>query len=366
MTAIILFLLSKLKKTSFYTARCFRTEHFVRLFFDLWKLVSSGVPFVTALEDVATEFSVSQKMILKKVLEHIYSGKKFSQALINFPKNFPTIIIKSIEISEKSGQFDHCFKNLYQYFSLKQELQEDLKKALYYPAMLLMVMIFLWGVLIHFTLPGLMDFIKSLNKTDIPFSTKALFFLSEVSLNNFILGILIILALAIFLYLIARMNKMIAHRSVLILLKTPFIGKLIKRKVSSEYFIAFHHLIDSGVPLMDSLEYSQAIIRQNIFRDILRGLKNDIEKGSKIGAAFDKIILFSPISKRYIKVAEQTGELANYLQYAAQYELGQFKQMVAKLSKWLQPTLVLFLGIMLLWIVFAIMGPLYDSITMVN
>ena len=145
--------------------------------------------------------------------------------------------------------------------------------------------------------------------------------------------------------------------------KIPLIGGFKKRILFNKFIKTLSLLLNAKIDLLKSLEKSKDCHPNQTLREDFFKIYKDVQMGLKLSQALQNYKFISPVALRYIQLGEETGNLGPLLQKATDLQTKQINQSVQTLLAWLEPSLIIVIGCLLIWIVMATILPIYDSLS---
>lgn len=298
------------------------------------------------------------RTIMAQLLADLEAGLSFSQSLAKHPKIFNKTYVYLIQAGESSGTLDVVLNRLADSMEEQKNFRGKVKGALVYPIAIFIVMIIVLVVMMTVVVPKLMEVFAEFD-ADLPLATQLLIGMSNAFLHwwwALLLGILAIIILFIVWYQGYEAKKIVDK----FLFSLPVIGNLRKKTTLTSYTHTLGMLMQSGVPMIDSLSLSAEMIKSVNYQEHLNEVKNKVEKGVSIGVAMEEYEDFPMIMSQMIKVGEETGKLDQILFKLSRYFSGEAERALAGLMAALEPAIMLLMGIGVGFLVIAIIMPIYD------
>ncbi len=328
--------------------------------FDLEQISRAGIPLVDGLRDLRDGLENPRfREVLTSALEDIEGGKTLSQALAAFPQVFNKVFISLIRAGELSGQLTEVFENLGTTLRWQDELIAQTRKLLIYPAMVFFVV----GAVVIFLLLYLVPQIVGLLKTmglELPLQTRILIALSEFTASYWYLLLIIPVVLVSGVGVALRSSPRVKYAFDYLLLRTPVIGQILQKILLARFANFFALMYRSGITVLEAMRTSEDIVANDYVADGLRRAGQQINAGENLSEAFQNLGMFPPLVVRMLRVGETTGALDTALMNITYFYNRDVKESVDKALKLLEPTLTLFLGIILALILFSVLTPVYD------
>ena len=328
--------------------------------FDMEQISRAGIPLVEGLRDLRDGLENPRfREVLTSALEDIEGGKTLSEALAAFPKVFNKVFISLIRAGELSGQLTDVFENLGTTLRWQDELIAQTRKLLIYPAMVFFVVGGVVIFLLLYLVPQVVGLLKTMG-LDLPLQTRVLIKLSELTSDYWYL-LLIIPLLTIGIGAVAIQSSARARYAFdYFLLRLPVVGQILEKILLARFANFFALMYRSGITILEAIRTSEDIVANDYVADGLRRAGQQINAGENLSEAFQNLGMFPPLVVRMLRVGENTGALDTALMNVTYFYNRDVKESVDKALKLLEPTLTLFLGIILALILFSVLTPVYD------
>jgi type II secretory pathway component PulF len=332
------------------------------VFFQLSLLLKSGIPLVESLKITSENFgNLHMKKILIDLSSKIAEGKKLSQAMLEYESIFDPIHINLIKMSETTGRLDDILLGISEFEENKKSSVDKLKSALMYPLIVLLLGIIIVGFLLAYVVPKMEKIFSSAHK-ELPSMT--LFLLKT---GNFFskYGIyLFVLAIILFIFLKYLFNKNEKFR--ISIDKKIFGINLIRQANLSKFAHVLAFQLKEGIALTDALKMSAKTLNNKYFFNIINEIVIDVENGMKFSESAKKIGVFPELFTAALVTGEKSGNLDNVLFKVSDFYSKNIERFNASFITLIEPIFIVCIGVVVLVIVLAIMGPLFDLNTIVK
>ncbi|MCG6869902.1 MAG: type II secretion system inner membrane protein GspF [Gammaproteobacteria bacterium] len=322
-------------------------------------LVRSGTPLEEALTTTARQNEKTRiKRIVTAVRARVNEGHTLESALAEFPAAFPELFRATVAAGEKSGHLDAVLDRLADYAESRQEMQQKIGMAMFYPAILTTIAILVAAGLLTYIVPQVVQVFEHIGQ-DLPWLTKALIAVSD-TLKSY--GIYIVIAIVAGSYLFARAMrndgfKTGVHRQ---LLRLPMISKLIKGLNTARFARTLSILSASGVPVLDALKISAKVIPNIPMREAVMDAAANVREGASIQNSLNQSGYFPPMTLHLIASGESSGNLEDMLERAAAHQERELQSTLTAIMTLFEPLLIVFMGALVLVIVLAILLPIFE------
>jgi type IV pilus assembly protein PilC len=331
--------------------------------FHLEQLARAGVPLVESLADLRDSLeNPAFREIIAGMVESIEGGKTLSQALAEHPKIFDDVMVSLIRAGEETGSLPEVLNNLLESLKWQDELASHTKKLIMYPAFLGTVVMAVTLFMMIYLVPKMAGFIRNMGQ-ELPLQTKVLIATSDFFVNYWYLVIgLPIIAAAIITFLV-KTNHAAHRRFDDLKLRLPWIGSILKKIILSRFASVFAMMYGSGITILDSIKTTENVVGNIVIKEGLERVGNLIAEGQNVTAAFQEVGLFPPLVLRMLRVGENTGALDDALTNVSYFYNRDVRESIEKVQSMIEPVMTVIIGIILGWIMLAVLGPIYDTIT---
>jgi type IV pilus assembly protein PilC len=335
----------------------------IHLYFQLEQLCRAGVPLMDALMDLRdSESQADVCALLATLVDAIEGGATLSQAMAQQPHHFDALDTHLVRAGEYSGKLPDILERMASSHQWRDELQAHLHRVLAYPLFLLIVMAGMSAFLMIYLVPRLTAFMMSMGQTP-PWPTRVLSATSTVFIQGWPF---LLVMLALVTVLIAQRHRWPWRVRLAFdagLLRLPWIGTLWHKAILARWADLLGLMYASGIPVLEALASAQGVAGNLAIVQVLEQVRQRIDAGSPLCAAFQASGAFPPLVIRMIRIGESTAALDRALQQVSHFYSRDVHVATARLEAVMGPILTLLLGLLMGWIMFATLGPLYDALT---
>ena len=349
-----------------FGTRAIKRRDLITFCLHMEQLTSAGVPIIEGLSDLRDSLDHPRfREVITAVIESIQGGATLSDAMGAFPRVFPGVMLSLIRAGEQTGRLSDVFKNLTENLKWQDEQMAMTRKLLTYPAIVGTVVIGVIFFLMIYLVPQLLSFVTAMGK-EIPLHTKALIAVSNGVAEYWYLVILVPVALVALASYLARVNP--AVRATLDDWKLRFwvIGPILKKSLLARFSNYFALMYGAGIPVLDSLKVSEDIVGNRALGNAIERAGRQIADGASLSGGFESAGVFPPLVLRMLRVGESTGALEDAMRQVGYFYSRDVRESVDRLQSLIEPTMTLFLGAILAWVMFSVLGPIYDLITQIK
>lgn len=349
------------KSTSLFNRNKVSNQDLVMFCFQLEQLSSAGVPLLECLNDLReSNTNPYFQKILGAISAEVEGGKMLSQALAEHPSVFSDVFVSLIDAGEQTGQLPVVFNNLFNTIRWQDELMSQTKKLLAYPAFVAVVVLGAVAFLMSYLVPQMVSFLRNMGQ-ELPWNTKLLIAMSNAFVNYWwlVIGvpILIVIGLATFI----QTNPLARYRFDMVKLNLPITGPILHKIIMARFARYFALMYQTGIPILDAIKICENIVGNRVVADALSRAHAQINAGDSMSESFRNAGLFTPLVVRMIKVGENTGALDKSLLNISYFYDRDVNDSMQKMLKMIEPALTVLLGGILAFIMFSVLGPVYDS-----
>ena len=332
----------------------------IDFFFQLEMLVRAGVPLLTSLGDLRDESeSPNSRDLASGLYEKIEAGSTFGEAIAVYPGVFSATIISLIRAGEVTGQLPDVMKEIVRSLKWQDEMASQTKKLLMYPSFVLVVIGGVVFFLMIYLVPQLVGFIKNMGQ-EIPIQTRLLIGLSQFFVNFWWL-ILATPPIAVAATLaLSTAFPGVRFRLHQMQLGIPYVGPILKKMILARFADTFALMYRTGIPLIEGLVYCEDISSNVVIRQAVRRARERVINGAALSESFAAEMLFPSLVIRMLKVGESTGALDAALSNISYFYTRDIEESVGKVQAMIEPALTVVMGLILGWIMMAVLMPIYD------
>jgi len=319
------------------------------------------VPALTALVEQLRETQAQDNPladIMEGVADDVNSGKTLSGALRKQPDVFSNLFVSMVAAGEASGTLEEILVRLAEILEKRVHLAAKVKATVAYPLMMIVVAVAVVVFLMSVVVPGITTIFVEMNRP-LPWPTKLLISTSAFMRTYWVF--LVALAGAIFLGVGAAYKT---HKGRLWMdrskLRLPLFGKLFLKLEVARLSRTLGILLTSGIPILSALDIARQVVQNSFIAGSLESVKNLVNKGDAIANAVKKTRLFPPIVYHIVSTSQASGNLEEGLIDVADMYDGEVELTAKTLTSLLEPVILLCMGVVVGFIVLAVLLPIFD------
>ena len=329
--------------------------------FQMEQLSSAGVPLIDGLSDLRdTATNPHLQKIIGAIVSDIEGGRMFSEALALHPLVFSKIFLSLIEAGEKTGQLAEVFAHLSATYQWQDELVSQTKKLIAYPLFVLAVVLTAVVFLMIYLVPQMVTFLHNMGQ-DLPLQTKVLIFISNGFVRYWWILIVLPTTLAFTLIAMLKSSRTVRYYFDYAKLRMPMTGDILQKIILARFSRYLALMYQAGIPILDAIQICEGIVANQVIKEALQRVHLQINTGDNMSDSFQNVGIFPPLVVRMVRVGESTGGLDKALLKISHFYDRDVKDAIENMLKMLEPALTVILGAILAFIMFAVLGPVYDS-----
>jgi len=326
----------------------------------------AGVAVLDSLQDLR-DSSDNPRMaeVVNAMIESIEGGKTLAESMADFEGVFGKIFINLVRAGEQSGEITKVFEELGISLKWQDEQAALTKKLLTYPAFVGTVVGGVVFFLMTYLVPELLRFIKTMGQ-ELPIHTKALIVVSNIFVNYWYIIIFIPIIIVVAIKVGIKTSPEFHLKFDELKLKIPIVGPIFKKIILTRLCSFFAIMYSSGITIIDCIRTGEEIAGNKAVERAMHQVGQQIADGTTLSDSFESVDLFPPLVLRMIRVGENTGALENALANISYFYTRDVKESIERLQAMIEPAMTIVLGSIIAWVMFSVLGPIYDLITKVK
>lgn len=321
-------------------------------------LLNAGTPLFDALSIISDE---AENPVLAdafaEVRQRVGEGASLSLALSS-RKVFPEFLVRVVEAGEESGQLEEALLRVAEYLDSKARLREKIGSAMVYPAVMTVVGGAVLSFLFIYVLPRITEVFEDTQRA-LPLVTRALFFIVD-TVSAWWPLMLALLGLCVYAFRRAMKTEKGQEALERALLRLPFVGSAFKRFQAASFSATLGHLLSTGLPIIKALDLTSKVLSASIYRKALGKAAISVAEGAPLSKSLKNSGLFPAMLVQMAATGERSGELGSLLVKAASFYEREFDSTIARTLALLEPALILAMGLVVGFIVLAILLPIFE------
>ena len=322
-------------------------------------MLAAGIPLVQACEIVGHghENPAMQKLILA-VKTDVEGGSALAEALSKHPLYFDDLFVNLVSAGEQAGALETLLDKIATYKEKTEAIKKKIKKALTYPAAVVVVAFVVTIVLLVFVIPAFEDLFQGFG-ADLPAFTRLIIDISQFVRNQgWILAFMAGGAVYGFLYFKKRSRPM-RHFLDRLALKAPIVGPILQKAAIARYARTLSTMFSAGVPLVEALESVSGATGNIVYEIAVLRMRDEVATGQRLQQAMENTDLFPNMVNQMIAVGEESGSLDEMSSKVADFYEEDVDNAVDNLSSLLEPLIMAILGVLVGGLVIAMYLPIF-------
>ena len=320
-------------------------------------ILGAGVTIISALEMLSdqTENKVLKEAI-KSVQLDVEKGESLAGAMQKHKETFPNLLVHMVEAGEASGSLEIAFERMAIQFEKQAKVNGLVKKALTYPAVIVVVAIAVVVLMLMVVFPQFEEMFNSLD-SDLPPITQIVINMSDFMKNFWWLLAIIVALLVVAVKTFSKTPNGQVFFSKLAL-HMPAIGNVTVKSSSATLSRTLSTLLAAGIPLVDAVEITSKVINNIIVKTALEDSVDEIKRGVALSVPLQDCGVFPPMVYHMTRIGEETGNVEDMLGKIADYYEEEVETATAALTSMLEPLVIVLLAFIVGFILLAIYMPM--------
>ena len=321
-------------------------------------LLSGGVPLSRALDTLSSQRGHAVlTAVVASVKNEVNSGRPLGDAMGMYPQVFPQVYVNMVRAGEEGGFLDDALTKLGEFLDREQEMFSRVRSALAYPILVLTAGTLTVALLVAFAVPVLAQTFRDMGGA-LPLPTVILMAVSDFLRNHWILlaavgGVLLVAAI--------QVRRTDVGRRVLdrLKLRVPVISRVYVLLGISRFARTLGTLLDSGVPILDALALSEDSTGNSVLAEAIAAAAEEVRAGEPLAAQLARSACFPPVVIDMVQVGEESGSLGACLIRVADRNERELDNALSMFVSLLGPCILILLAPFVLFIVLAMLLPVF-------
>lgn len=325
----------------------------------LASLLKSGVPILSALNIISEQTdNLYFKATLKNISNAVKDGNTFSSALSNYPRVFPSLYVALVRSGEETGTLPAALLRIAAYRAKEEEMLSRLRMSMAYPLLMAVVGTGTIIFMLAFVMPRLTGIFANLGER-LPLPTRMLISISQ-GLRHW--WFWIILAILVIIFLIRRQLKTEAGKLSFsaLSLRLPIFGNLILKAELARFSRTLELLLKNGISILRAIDVAIPVLENEIIKKQLRQSYKELEHGGFFGRSLKDSKVFPPFMSNLISIGEESGRLDEALAEIADSYEHDTDEAMKVMSSLMEPLMILVMGLIVGFMVVAMLLPIFE------
>ena len=344
----------------YFQSKTVKPQELVMFSRQMYSLTKAGIPLTRAINGLLeTTNSHALRQALEGISQDLNAGINLATAFSRHNRIFSSLYISLIHVGENSGRLEEAFQQIARYLELEEKTRQRIKSATRYPMFVSIAIIAAVVIINIFVMPQFTQLFAAFKGAQLPLPTRILMATSDFFLAFWPHLLVATTAgiVAFSKYIKTAKGKYWWDKT---RLKIPIFGDIIYRSLLARFSRTFSMMIRSGVPLINALNIVAEVVDNDWVAKHIHSMRNGVEKGESIQLVASRTLLFSPLIMQMIAVGEETGQLDEMLEQVAEFYEEQVDYDLKKLSDYIEPILIVFIGAIVLVLMLAVYLPMWE------
>jgi type IV pilus assembly protein PilC len=352
-------MVSKIKKQSFSRGRKITQKDLALFTRQLSTMLKAGVPLMQSFDIVGRgHANPSMARLMNDIRMDVETGTSLNQAFRKYPLYFDPLFCNLVAAGEQAGILETLLDRLAMYQEKTIALKGKIKKALFYPVMIILVAILVTAVIMIFVIPSFKSVFTSFG-ADLPAPTLIVIAMSDFFVAYWYIVFGILFGGIYFLVQAWRRSPKVQNVIDRMLLKLPVLGEMLQKASIARWSRTLATTFAAGVPLVEALDSVGPASGNAVYKEATKSVQTEVNVGTSLAQAMQNTGVFPNMAVQMTQIGEESGSLDSMLSKVADYYEREVDETVDALSSLLEPMIMVILGVIIGGIVIAIYMPIF-------
>jgi type IV pilus assembly protein PilC len=348
------------KPTSIFSTKKKITSADVTVFSrQLATMMSAGVPMVQAFDIVGKGHdNPSMQELILTIKADVEGGTSLADSLKKHPIYFDDLFVNLVRAGEHAGVLENLLDKIATYKEKTESIKGKIKKAMFYPAAIVIAAIVVTTILLIYVIPQFEDLFSSYG-ADLPAFTQLVVNISHFVRDYWYLLLGGIIGLSAFISYIWKRSRRFRHAIDRTLLKIPIIGMILNKSAIARFSRTLSTMSAAGVPLVEALDSVAGATGNIVYSDAVLRMREDVATGQSLQLAMRQRNLFPNMVVQMVAIGEESGAIDDMLNKVADFYEEQVDNAVDAMSSLMEPIIMVVLGTLVGGLVVAMYLPIF-------
>jgi general secretion pathway protein F len=322
-------------------------------------LLGAGVQLVDALAALSAQSSrAGIKRMLSQVRERVREGSSLADALAMHPKVFSELYVGMVRAGEQAAALEAVLERLAEYSERQSEFVSKVRGALTYPVIMICVGTAIMGFLVTYVVPQVATIFEQQHAA-LPLATQLLIGISSTLTNDWLEILLVLVAIiaGISFGLATPRGRRMYDTA---MLRAPYLGPTMIRIICARFARTLSTLLASGIQLLPAMDAVKGVVTNGLLRDAIEQSREEIRQGHGMGQTLAQSGLFPPLLIEMIRVGERSGELEGMLERVADNYEREVSHSLSQMTTILEPVMTLGMAAVIVFMMMAVLMPIFQ------
>jgi len=349
----------KIKKQVFSRGRKITEKDLALFTRQLSTMLRAGVPLMQCFDIVARgHANPSMSRLLNEIRADVETGSSLNQAFRKYPIYFDPLFCNLVAAGEQAGILETLLDRLASYKEKTLALKGKIKKALFYPVMIIVVAILITAIIMYFVIPSFKTVFSSFG-ADLPLPTLVVISMSDFVVGNWYWMLFGSLGAAYFSFQAWKRSMGFQRLVDRYMLKLPVVGEMLQKASVARWARTLSTTFAAGVPLVDALDSVGPASGNAVYKDATRMVQSEVNVGTSLAQSMQNTGVFPSMAVQMTGIGEESGALDSMLSKVADYYEREVDETVDALASLIEPMIMVVLGVVIGGIVVAIYLPIF-------
>ncbi len=322
-------------------------------------MMKSGVPIVSALEIIGSGHkNPRMKKLVDTIRTDIEGGSSLHEAISKHPLQFDELYRNLIRAGEGAGVLETVLETIASYKENIEGLKSKIKKALFYPVMVIVVALLVSAIMLVFVVPQFEDVFKGFG-AELPAFTQLIVNASRFMVAWWWLMLIVLGGAVVGFFMAYRRSPKMQHTMDRLILKVPVIGKIMHNSAIARFSRTTAVTFKAGVPLVEALGIVAGATGNKVYEEAVLRMRDDVSVGYPVNMAMKQVNIFPHMVVQMTAIGEEAGALDTMLFKVAEYFEQEVNNAVDALSSLLEPMIMVFIGVVVGGMVIGMYLPIF-------
>lgn len=329
-------------------------------------MMKSGVPLVQSLEIIGNgQKNPKMSTMVNDLRLSIESGSSIYEALSRHPVQFDELYRNLVRAGESAGVLEEVLETIATYKENTEALKGKIKKAMFYPIMVLAVALIVCAVLLVFVVPQFEAVFRDFG-ADLPAFTQMIVNLSRFLVSWWWLIAGILIAAGILIWMAYKRSPVMQHGLDRLILKIPVVGQIMHNAAVARFARTLAVSFRAGVPLVEALDSVAGATGNRVYTDAVKRIRDDVAVGYSVNMAMNQVNLFPHMVTQMVAIGEEAGALDAMLFKVADFYEQEVNNAVDALASLLEPMIMVVIGVLVGGMVIGMYLPIFKLASVVG
>lgn len=322
-------------------------------------MMKSGVPIVQALEIIASgQKNPKMQTMVETLRNDIAGGSSIYEAMSRFPVQFDELFRNLVRAGESAGVLEEVLDTVATYKENTEALKGKIKKALFYPVMVIAVALIVCAILLIYVVPQFEEVFQSFG-AELPAFTQIIVNASRFMVSWWWLMLFVVIGAIVAVIYFFKRSPRFQHSVDRMILKVPVIGQIMHNAATARFARTLATTFKAGVPLVEALETVAGATGNMVYEKAVLRIRDDVAVGYQVNMAMKQVNLFPHMVVQMTAIGEEAGALDAMLFKVAEFYEQEVNNAVDALASLIEPMIMVFIGVMVGGMVIGMYLPIF-------